>query len=102
MAITEAVKKGIWLRGLFSELMKNNEKDIIFYKSQSANKKITVFCRKRIRHIDIKYHFVLEVLAQGDITARKNSILKSHADIFMKSLTLFEFKYCLDSISINY
>ncbi|KAG8500695.1 hypothetical protein CXB51_002843 [Gossypium anomalum] len=68
MAITEACKKAIWLKGLFSELNEDLQISTVFCDSQSA-----IFLTKdqmfheRTKHIDVRYHFVHDIIARGDI-----------------------------------
>ncbi|KAG8477637.1 hypothetical protein CXB51_031043 [Gossypium anomalum] len=68
MAITEACKEAIWLKGLFSELNEDLQISTVFCDSQSA-----IFLTKdqmfheRTKHIDVRYHFVRDIIASGDI-----------------------------------
>ncbi|KAG8501913.1 hypothetical protein CXB51_004578 [Gossypium anomalum] len=68
MAITEACKEAIWLKGLFSELNEDLQISTVFCDSQSA-----IFLTKdqmfheRTKHIDVRYHFVRDIIARGDI-----------------------------------
>ncbi|PHT40888.1 hypothetical protein CQW23_19742 [Capsicum baccatum] len=68
MATIEAFKEAIWLKGLVGELSKELQITMIFCDSQSA-----IFLMKdqmfheRTKHIDVRYHFVREIIAHGDI-----------------------------------
>ena len=59
MAITEAFKEAIWLKGLFGELSKDLQITTVFCDSQSA-----IFLTKdqmfheRTKHIDAQYYFM--------------------------------------------
>ncbi|KAG8498774.1 hypothetical protein CXB51_005214 [Gossypium anomalum] len=68
MAITEACKEAIWLKGLFSELNEDLQISTIFCDSQSAIflTKDQMF-HKRTKHIDVRYHFVRDIITRGDI-----------------------------------
>ena len=59
MALAKAVKEGIWLKGLISNLRFPQEKVIIFCNSLSAiylvNDQVH---HERTKHIDIIYHFI--------------------------------------------
>jgi len=63
MTIFKAYKKLIWLKGLYVELCGVNSSINLFYDSQSA-----IYLTKdqmfyeRTKHIDIKYHFVRDVI----------------------------------------
>ncbi|KAG8497256.1 hypothetical protein CXB51_008476 [Gossypium anomalum] len=68
MAITEACKEAIWLKGLFSELNEDLQISTVFCDSKSV-----IFLTKdqmfheRIKHINLRYHFVHDIIARGDI-----------------------------------
>jgi hypothetical protein len=59
MAISEARKEAIWLRGLSNELCGDSSCTTIFCDSQSAIclTKDQMF-HERTNHIDIRYHFI--------------------------------------------
>ncbi|KAG8478903.1 hypothetical protein CXB51_028748 [Gossypium anomalum] len=63
MAITEACKEAIWLKGLFSELNEDLQISTVFCDSQSA-----IFLTKdqmfheRTKHIDVRYHLFVILL----------------------------------------
>ncbi|PHU15096.1 hypothetical protein BC332_16301 [Capsicum chinense] len=80
IAITEAFKEAIWLKGLFGELSKDLQITTVFCDSQSA-----IFLMKdqmfheRTKHIDVWYYFMREIIAHGDIMVR-NLIVEQHID----------------------
>ena len=62
MAVTEAVKEAIWLRGLVEDLGLQQGVITVFYDSQSAihlTKHQKYY--ERIKHIDVRYHFIREI-----------------------------------------
>jgi hypothetical protein len=68
MAINEACKEAIWLKGLYAELCGDDSCIKLFCDSQSAFylTKDQMF-HERIKHIDIKYHYVRDVVARGKL-----------------------------------
>ncbi|KAG8499034.1 hypothetical protein CXB51_005442 [Gossypium anomalum] len=102
MAITEACKEAIWLKGLFSELNKDLQISTVFCDSQSA-----IFLTKdqmfheRTKHIDVRYHFVRDIIARGDIVVSKISTHKNPADMTTKSLPITKFEHCLDLVGVH-
>ena len=76
MAVTEGVKESLWLRGLLDDLIVRQDSVKLSCDSQS-----TIYLAKnqvyhaRIRHIDVRYYFVRDVVEKGDI-----SLMKVHAD----------------------
>ncbi|KAG8501467.1 hypothetical protein CXB51_003773 [Gossypium anomalum] len=102
MAITEACKEAIWLKGLFSELNEDLQISTVFCDSQSA-----IFLTKdqmfheRTKHIDVRYHFVRDIIARGDIVVRKISTHENPADMMTKSLPITKFEHCLDLVGVH-
>ncbi|KAG8481484.1 hypothetical protein CXB51_026330 [Gossypium anomalum] len=102
MAITEACKEAIWLKGLFSELNEDLQISTIFCDSQSA-----IFLTKdqmfheRTKHIDVRYHFVRDIIARGDIVVSKISTHENPADMMTKSLPITKFEHCLDLVGVH-
>ncbi|KAG8474805.1 hypothetical protein CXB51_031510 [Gossypium anomalum] len=102
MAITEACKEAIWLKGLFSELNEDLQISTVFCDSQSA-----IFLTKdqmfheRTKHIDVRYHFVRDIIARGDIVVSKISTHENLADMMTKSLPITKFEYCLDLVGVH-
>jgi hypothetical protein len=68
MTINEAYKEAVWLKGLFSELCGDDFCIKLFCDSQSAIylTKDQIF-HERTKHIDIKYHYVHDVVARGKL-----------------------------------
>ncbi|KAG8501656.1 hypothetical protein CXB51_004770 [Gossypium anomalum] len=101
MAITEACKEAIWLKGLFSEHNEDLQINTVFCDSQS-----TIFLAKdqmfyeRTKHIDIRYHFVCDIIARGDIFVRKITTYENPADMMIKSLPITKFEHFLDLIGV--
>ncbi|KAG8503958.1 hypothetical protein CXB51_002230 [Gossypium anomalum] len=102
MAITEACKEAIWLKGLFSKLNEDLQISTIYCNSQSA-----IFLTKdqmfheRTKHIDVRYHFVRDIVARGDIVESKISTHENPTDIMTKSLPITKFEHCLDLVGVH-
>ena len=101
IAVTEVIKEGIWLRGLLGELSSCSDKMDILCDSQSAIylTKDQMF-HERTKHIDIKYHFVRDVISRGDISVKKISTHENPADMLTKPLPRIKFKHCLNLIGV--
>ncbi|KAG8489021.1 hypothetical protein CXB51_017120 [Gossypium anomalum] len=101
MAITEACKEAIWLKGLFGELNKDLQISTVFCDSQSV-----IFLTKdqmfheRTKHIDVRYHFVRDIIACGDIVVSKISNHENPTDMMTKSLPITKFEHCLDLVGV--
>ena len=71
MALSVATQEAIWLRHLQEELgVTNTGPTLIFEDNQGAISmaKNPVF-HKRMKHVQIRYHFVREAVEQGTITS---------------------------------
>ncbi|KAG7554626.1 GAG-pre-integrase domain [Arabidopsis suecica] len=102
MSLTEAVKEAIWLKGLLKDFGYEQKTVEIFCDSQSAIalSKNNVH-HDRTKHIDIKYHKIREVIADGVVEVQKISTLINPADIFTKIVPVSKFKSALDSLRVK-
>ena len=97
-----AASKIAWL----CKLLHNLECDVL--------KPVTLFCdnmssiqlannpifHARTKHIDVRYHFMCDVIARGDIVVSKFSTHDNPIDMMTKSLPIAKFKHCLDLVGI--
>jgi hypothetical protein len=103
MAITDAVKEAIWLRNLYGELTQDVQKLNILCDSQSAIylTKDGMF-HERTKHIDVRYHKIREVIAEGDIIVKKVDTTNNAADMLTKVLPGTKFEHCLDLVKVTH
>ena len=101
MAVTEAVKEAIWLQGLLKDLGVGQKQVELFCDSQSAIHlaKNQVF-HARTKHIDVRYHFVREILEEEELILQKIHTTENPADMMTKMVTKAKFKHCLDLVNI--
>lgn len=102
MAITEAFKEGIWLHNLVKDLGIRQKNIEIFCDSQSA----ICLAKNQVhyghtKHIDIRYHFVREIVEEGDILLQKIGNTENVADMLTKVGTGIKFQHCLDLVNIS-
>lgn len=73
--MTEAIKEAIWLVGLDEELGIKQEAILVGCHNQGAIhlSKHQVF-HERSKHIDVKMHFVRDIIAKGAVRVDKVSI----------------------------
>ncbi|KAH9771354.1 Integrase catalytic domain-containing protein [Citrus sinensis] len=85
MAITEAVKEAIWLQGLLENLGLTQEHINVYCDSQSAIHltKNQVY-HARTKHIDVRFHFVREIVDDGKILLQKIKTAENPADMLTK------------------
>nr|GFA20077.1 retrovirus-related Pol polyprotein from transposon TNT 1-94 [Tanacetum cinerariifolium] len=122
MALTEAAKEGIWLKGLIEDLGFPQHQTIVFCDNMSAfcliedlgfpQYQTTVFCdsmsaiclandqvyHDRTKHIDIRYHFIR---IERRIKVKKISTEDNPTDVFNKPVHLSKFRHYLDMLNIN-
>lgn len=53
---------------------------------------------ERTKHIDVRYHFVSEVIARGGILVSKITTHDNVAYMMTKTLPVSKFKHCLDLV----
>jgi hypothetical protein len=84
MAIAEACKELIWLKGLYAELCGVDSCITLFSDSQSA-----IYLTKdqmfhaRTKHIEIKYHYVRDEIEKGKLKVCKISTQNNPADMLI-------------------
>ncbi|KAG8474889.1 hypothetical protein CXB51_031573 [Gossypium anomalum] len=99
MVIIEACKEAIWLKGLLSELNEDIQISTVFCDSQSVIFLIKdQMFHERTKHIDVRYHFVHDIITRGDIVVSKISTHENPADMMTKSLPITKFEHCLDLV----
>ena len=101
MVVIEAIKEDIWLHGLVENLGIYQEHVFVFCDSQSA-----IYLAKnqvhhsRTKHIDVCFHFVCEIIDEGDILLKKTRTADNSTDMMTKPVPLHKFKHCLDLTGI--
>nr|GEX59404.1 putative ribonuclease H-like domain-containing protein [Tanacetum cinerariifolium] len=100
MAMIEAVKEASWLQGLLGELEISQKFVTMHFDSQSAIHlaKNQVY-HARTKHIDVRYHFIREILDEGEVRIQKIHTSKNPADMLTKVVAEIKFNYCLDLIN---
>lgn len=100
IAVTEAMKEAIWLKGFTSELGLKQDQIVVHCDSQSAIhlSKHQVY-HERSKHIDVKLHFVRDIISKGEIKLEKISTEQNPADALTKALSCTKFKYCLNLVN---
>ena len=104
IALSEASKQGQWIRGLLRELgrtqyLSNTLSVPIFSDNQAcialAKDPIS---HSRTKHIDIRYHYIRELVAYGKTTIDYKSTEEMVADLLTKPLPLIAYKRCIQGL----
>ena len=102
MALTEAVKGALWLKGLANELGFPQRYVEVHCDSQSAIAlaKNSVH-HENTKHIDIRLHFIRDVRAEGKIRLVKIASECNPADIFTNVLPVSTLEGALDMLRVT-
>ena len=89
MAAAEAAKEVIWLRGILSEMgFPQEEPTPIMEDSQGAiDLSVSSRHHARTKHIRIRYHFIRQLIGQGELALVKVSTDHQLADLLTKPLS---------------
>ncbi|KAM1146650.1 hypothetical protein TB2_037939 [Malus domestica] len=97
MAVDEAIKEAIWIHGLIRDLGVDQKQVEVHCDSQSA-----IYLAKyqvhhaRTKHIDVRYHFVREIVGEGEIILQKIPTKDNPADMLTKVVGVAKFVHCLN------
>ena len=102
IAISEAAKEMIWLKNFLKELGKEQDISPLFSDSQSAIglAKNPVF-HSRCKHVQLKYHFIRELINEGDLSLLKILGSENPADMLTKSVTTDKLRLCIASVGLQ-
>lgn len=102
MAMTEAVKETIWLKGITEESAMNRGKVVVYCDNQSAiHLAKNQSFHERSKHIELRLHFVRDIIAAGEIGVGKVPTKDNPSDMLTKSLNVTKFKHCLNLINMG-
>nr|GEZ78195.1 retrotransposon protein, putative, Ty1-copia subclass [Tanacetum cinerariifolium] len=102
MAFTEAVKEDIWLRGLLEEL--GVELNIVAVNCDNQGaihlSRNHIFC-ERTKHINVRYHFIREVLEAKTVKVLKVGTERNIADALTKVVPGRKLQHCLELLNVG-
>ncbi|GKA85619.1 retrotransposon protein, putative, ty1-copia subclass, partial [Tanacetum coccineum] len=101
MALTEAVKEAIWLRGLLEELGVELNTVAVNCDNQGAiHLSRNHIFHERTKHINVRYHFIREVLEAKTVEVLKVGTEHNAADALTKVVPGHKLQHCLELLSI--
>ena len=92
----------VWIKQILGDLGIKSEYPIKMFYDNNAAKHIAsnaVF-HERTKHIDIRYHFVRDVISEGKAVMKKVDTEKNPADMLTKPLPVVKFEFCSKSVSV--
>lgn len=101
MAMGEAAKEALWVRGLIKELGVEQGGVQLHCVCQSALylARNQVY-HARTKHIEVRFHKIRELSASGVILLEKVHTSENAADMLTKPVTTEKFKHCLDLLQV--
>ncbi len=81
------------------ELIQN--KATVFCDSQSAiHLTKNQMYHERTKQIDVRYHFIRDIISQGTVVVQKVSTHDNPLDMMTKGVPVSKFRHCLDLIGV--
>jgi len=102
MALSEAAKEAIYLRNTLNEIDPEHVKTITLFSDNRGAIKLAenpIF-HNRSKHIDVRHHFVREVLEKRYIEVIHKPSEDMAADIFTKGLSRSKHRRCLTLLGL--
>jgi len=101
VAISEAGKEMVWLLTFLREIGKDQGCRALYTDSQSAPclAKNPVF-HSRTKHIQLKYHYIRELVKDGTISLEKIQGTKNPADMLTKEVPIDKLRLCAASVGL--
>ena len=101
MAVTQVCKETIWIQRLLEELGHKQEKIYVFVDSQSAlHIARNPSFYSRTKHIGVQYHFVREVVKDGNADLQKIHTNENLADVLTKTINTNKFVWSRSSCGL--
>lgn len=101
IAITEGCKEMMWMKKFLQELGQNQESYVLYCDSQSAihlSKNSTYHSRSK--HIDVRYHWIRDVLENKLLQIEKIHTNDNGADMMTKALSKEKIEFCKEAAGI--
>ena len=102
ISAAEGFKEALWLKGLIEDMGVSGWIPMVHCDNQSAVHLIkNPTFHERSKHIDIKFHFMRDVVNRGVIKVAKVSTEDNLADVLTKALPIAKFKHCLNLVGLE-
>jgi len=102
VAISKVAKEMIWLKNLLKELGKGQDESPLFSDSQNATCLAkNPILHSRCKHIELKYHFIRNLINDGDLFLLKIPGAENIADMLTKTVTTTKLRLCIASTGLR-
>ncbi|GKB40596.1 retrovirus-related pol polyprotein from transposon TNT 1-94 [Tanacetum coccineum] len=102
MALTKVVKKRIWLKGLLIELRINLRSVVVICDNQgSIHLSRNAMFHERTKHINMRYHFIRDIVESREIEVAKMDTKDNAAVAFTKVVLGLKSKYCMGILAVE-
>ena len=101
IAVTEGCKEFLWLKKFLKELGLEQEKYVLYCDNQSAiHMSKNPSFHSRSKHIDIRHHWIRDVLEEKSLQLEKIHTDKNGSDMMTKALNKEKFEFCKSQAGI--
>ena len=101
ISLIEVVKEALWLRGILSELSFVQRLIAVYCDSQSAiHLTKNAMIHERTKHIDIKLHFIRDIVTRGLVEIAKIVTEINPVDLLTKVIHVSKFNATLDLLKL--
>jgi hypothetical protein len=102
VAAWSACGEAVWLQKLIAKLFDLElEETCIFYDNQSCIKlSVNPVCHDKSKHIEIKYHYVRDMVQKGAVRLQYIATDEQVADVLTKPLSRVKFEYFRDKLGV--
>ncbi|GJT04514.1 hypothetical protein Tco_0838976 [Tanacetum coccineum] len=102
MALTKVVEKRIWLKGLLIELRINLRSVVVICDYQGViNLSRNAMFHERTKHINMRYHFIRDIVESREIEVAKMDTKDNAADAFTKVVPGPKSKYFMEILAVE-
>ena len=102
IAITDVFKEAIWLQDILTEIQQLHGKTVVYSDSQSAiHLSKNPVHHERTKHVDVKYHFVREIISSGKIEIKKVPTEDNPSDMGTKTVTATKLSHCMKLLHVG-
>lgn len=104
LAIGDVCKDICFVRNFLSEIVDKNINAMVYNDNQSAQKLLLVkeYSHKRTKHIDLRYHFVKELVQNGVINVVYLPTEKMVADVLTKPVCSDKHYNCMSELNLQH